>query len=189
MERIYGLQVARVFTAMVLWTAFGSVFALLLGYSRIPFAAAREGYFFKAFARLHPRKNFPHVSLVVIGLVAIVCSYLPLMTVIDALLTTRILVQFIGQIGALILLRRQAPQMPRPFRMWLYPVPALIALLGWVFLFATTGRKPVLYGLATFGLGVVFFLVWSACTRRWPFGREADPASAGPDSQGGPAAL
>src|ERR1044072_1579518 len=47
MERIYGRGVATLFTAMVLWTAFGSVFALLLGYSRIPYAAALDGYFFK----------------------------------------------------------------------------------------------------------------------------------------------
>src|SRR6185503_6528241 len=86
MERIYSPGVATVFTLMVLWTAFGSVFALLLGYSRIPYAAARDGCFFKVFGRLHPRKNFPHVSLVVIGLISIICAFLPLLTVIDALL-------------------------------------------------------------------------------------------------------
>ena len=74
MERMYGTQVATVFTAMVLWTAFGSVFALLLGYSRIPYAAAQDGTFFRVFGRVHPEKNFPHVSLVVIGAIAILCS-------------------------------------------------------------------------------------------------------------------
>ena len=86
--------------AMVLWTAFGSVFALLLGYSRIPYAAAQDGYFFKVFGRLHPTKGFPYVSLLVIGVVAILCSFFSLGLVIDALITTRILVQFMGQIGA-----------------------------------------------------------------------------------------
>jgi len=161
MERILGSKVATVFTLMVLWTAFASVFALMLGYSRIPYAAARDGYFFRAFSRLHPTKHFPHVSLVVIGLLSIVCSFLPLMTVIGALLTTRILVQFIGQIGAVALLRRRSPDLPRPFRIWLYPLPALIALVGWLFLFSTAGRVPILWGSATLAAGVVAYWVWS----------------------------
>jgi amino acid transporter len=169
MEKIYGAKVASIFTVLVLWTAFGSVFALLLGYSRIPFAAAQDGYFFKVFARLHPTKNFPHLSLIVMGSIAIVCSFFPLGTVIDALLTTRILVQFIGQIFALILLRRHAPEMSRPYRIWLYPLPCLIALGGWIFIFATTDRKLILYGLGSLVLGVVFFLVWSKLIGRWPF--------------------
>ena len=126
MERLYGTKVATVFTFLILWTAFGSVFALLLGYSRIPYAAARDGYFFSVFARLHPTKRFPHVSLIVLGVIAIICSLMPLGFVIDALITTRILVQFIGQVFGVMLLRARRPDMPRPFRMWLYPVPALI---------------------------------------------------------------
>ncbi len=106
MEKIYGPKVATVFTAMVLWTAFGSVFALLLGYSRIPYAAAQDGYFFQVFARLHPAKNFPYISLVVLGIISIVCSFFSLGIVIDALITTRILIQFIGQIFAVTLLRQ-----------------------------------------------------------------------------------
>src|SRR5213079_1131691 len=117
----------------VVWTAFGSVFALLLGYSRIPYAAAKDGAFFKAFARLHPSGSFPHISLLVVGLVAIVCSFFPLGLVIDALITTRILVQFIGQIGALTILRRRGGERPGTYRMWLYPLPSLVALAGWIF--------------------------------------------------------
>ena len=169
MEKIYGTNIAKLFTLMVLWTAFGSCFALLLGYSRIPYAAARDGNFFRVFARLHPTQNFPHVSLVVIGLLAVACTFLPLMTVIDALLTTRILVQFIGQVAAVILLRRTQPDLPRPFRMWLYPLPALVALLGWVFLFATTDRRQLGYAMLVFVAGIVGFIIWAKQTRRWPF--------------------
>lgn len=92
MERIYGSNVATIFTLMILWTGFASCFALLLGYSRIPFAAARDGYFFRIFARLNPRGQFPDVSLIVIGGIAIACSFFSLGLVIDALLVTRILV-------------------------------------------------------------------------------------------------
>jgi amino acid transporter len=172
MEKIFGRTVASVFTAAILWTAFGSVFALLLGYSRIPYAAANDGYFFKVFGRLHPKK-FPHVSLLVVGAVSIACSFVSLGTVIDALITTRILVQFIGQIGAVALLRRRNPDAPRPFRMWLYPLPSLLALAGWIFVFATSEPKVILFGLGTLALGVVFFGVWSWRARRWPFAEAA----------------
>jgi amino acid transporter len=169
MERIYGRGAATLFTAMVLWTAFGSVFALLLGYSRIPYAAALDGYFFKIFGRLHPTKSFPHVSLLAIGAISILCSLFSLGMVIDALITTRILVQFIGQVFAVILLRRREPERPRPYRVWLYPLPNLLALVGWVFVFATTDWQVILFGLGTLAAGLVFFLVWSRRTRRWPF--------------------
>jgi amino acid transporter len=171
MEKLYGVRVATIFTAMVLWTAFGSVFALLLGYSRIPYAAAKDGYFFKIFSRLHRSKNFPHISLLVVGLVSILCSFLSLGVVIDALITTRILVQFIGQIFAVMLLRRREPQLKRPYRIWLYPLPNLIALIGWIFIFATTDWRIIVFGLGTLALGLMFFLAWSAYTNRWPFAR------------------
>jgi basic amino acid/polyamine antiporter, APA family len=170
MEKIYGSTVAAFFTLMILWTAFGSVFALLLGYSRIPYAAAREGYFFEAFGRLHPTKEFPYVSLLVVGAVSIVSSFFSLGVVIDALIATRILVQFIGQIAGVVLLRRRAPNMPRPFRIWLYPLPVLVALIGWLFIFATTGVQVMLFGLGVLALGVVAFLLWSVRVRQWPFG-------------------
>jgi len=176
MERIYGRTAATLFTAMVLWTAFGSVFALLLGYSRIPYAAALDGYFFKVFGRLHPSKRFPHVSLVVIGLISILCCLFSLGMVIDALITTRILVQFVGQVFAVILLIRREPERPRPYRVWLYPLPNLLALVGWVFIFATTDWQVILFGLGTLAAGLIFFLIWSRRTRRWPFA-EAAPAA------------
>ncbi|MDX6558376.1 MAG: basic amino acid/polyamine antiporter, family [Blastocatellia bacterium] len=169
MEQIYGTKIATVFTAMVLWTAFGSVFALLLGYSRIPYAAALDGYFFKVFGRLHPTKRFPYVALIVLGVISIVCSFFSLDTVIDALISTRILVQFVGQILALILLRKRAPNMSRPYKMWLYPLPCLVALIGWIFIFATTAWPVIVLGLGTLSLGAVFFFVWSWYTERWPF--------------------
>ncbi|MDQ4079702.1 MAG: APC family permease, partial [Gemmatimonadota bacterium] len=172
MERIYGNGVATIFTLLILWTAFGSVFALLLGYSRIPFAAANSGYFFRPFGRLHPTKDFPYVSLLVLGAISIAAGFFSLGTVIDALIVTRILVQFMGQVVGLMLLRRRAPDMPRPYRMWLYPVPALVALLGWLFVFATTQVRVILFGLGVLGLGCVAFLIWSWNTKRWPFGLE-----------------
>ncbi|MGI8400455.1 MAG: APC family permease [Gemmatimonadaceae bacterium] len=172
MERIYGSHVATIFTLLVLWTAFGSVFALLLGYSRIPFAAAQDGYFFRVFAKLHRTKEFPYVSLVVLGVLSIVAGFFSLGTVIDALIVTRILVQFMGQAVGLMVLRKRAPDMPRPYRMWLYPIPALLAVLGWIFVFATTELRVIAFGVGVLALGCVAFILWSWNTRRWPFGLE-----------------
>jgi amino acid transporter len=170
MQKIYGSAVATVFTLLVLWTAFGSVFALLLGYSRIPYAAAESGYFFRVFGRLHPTKDFPYVSLLVLGGISILAGFVSLGTVIDALIVTRILVQFMGQIVGLMMLRKRAPEMPRPYRMWLYPVPALVALLGWIFVFVTTQPRVILFGVAVLAVGGAAFLLWSWNIKRWPFG-------------------
>ena len=172
MEKIYGSTVATIFTLLVLWTAFGSVFALLLGYSRIPFAAAQSGYFFRAFGKLHPTKDFPYVSLLVLGVISIIAGFFSLGTVIDALIVTRILVQFMGQAVGLMVLRKRAPDMPRPYKMWLYPLPALLAVLGWVFVFATTELRVIAFGLGVLALGCVAFVLWSWNTKRWPFGLE-----------------
>jgi len=172
MEKIYGSRIATIFTLLVLWTAFGSVFALLLGYSRIPFAAAQSGYFFRAFGKLHKTKDFPYVSLIVLGVISIIAGFFSLGTVIDALIVTRILVQFMGQAVGLMLLRKNKPDMARPYRMWLYPVPAIVAVLGWIFVFATTQLRVIAFGIGVLALGCVAFVLWSWKTSRWPFGLE-----------------
>jgi len=179
MNQVYGRPVAIVFTFMVLWTAFGSAFALLLGYSRIPYAAARDGNFFQIFGRLHPTKSFPHVSLLTIGAVSVAGSFFSLETLINALVVTRILVQFIGQIFAVHFLRKRSPGMPRPYKIWLYPLPSVVALLGWLFLFATSKPLIILFGLGSLALGVVCFCLWSWQKGEWPF----RPATGSPGSE------
>ena len=169
MERVYGSGVAKLFTILILWTIVASAFAMLLGYSRIPYAAAKDGYFFSAFARLHPTKSFPHVSLLVIGFLSIACCAIPLDAVIEVLLAMRILVQFMSQSYAVIRLRRHAPQMERPYRVWLYPLPNLIALVGFLFVFVTNPAWVILFALGVLAAGVCFFLIWSRLTHRWPF--------------------
>ena len=160
-EKLYGTHVAGAVTVLVLWTAFASVFALLFGYSRIPYAAAMDGHFFRAFAHLHPEGRFPDVSLLVLAGLTIVASFWELDTVIAALLTSRILIQFVGQIAALHYLRQHRRDVPRPFRMWLYPLPAAIALAGWIYIFATSGWKYVTFGLATLAAGIAAYRIWA----------------------------
>ncbi len=164
-EKLYGARAATAVTVLVLWTAFASVFALLLGYSRIPYAAAVNGHFFPVFGRLHPTGRFPHISLLVIGVLSIGAAFWNLDTVISALLTSRILIQFIGQIFALRYLRTHRQDIVRPFRMWLYPIPAIVALLGWIYIFVTSGWVFVGFGLLTLAFGIVAYAIWKRVAR------------------------
>lgn len=160
MERIYGGWAGSAITVMILWTALASVFALMLGYSRIPYAAALDGLFFKAFAKLHPKGEFPYVSLLAIGALSIVASMFTLEDVISGLMTARILVQFMGQIAAVHFIRKNRLDIERPYRIWLYPLPSFLALAGWGFIFATAGLRFIVFGFATLAAGIVAFYLW-----------------------------
>lgn len=156
-ERIYGFTAAKIATALVLCVAFSSLFAVLLGYSRVPYAAAIDGNFFKPFARLHPTKNFPYVSLLFISGLALIFSFnFSLRGVISAILAMRILIQFIAQALGVVLLRQRKAAASRPFSMWLYPLPVIISILIWIFAliatgwYAVWGSLMVLTGLAVY---------------------------------------
>ncbi len=163
MERLYGRWAASLLSVMIMITAFSSVYALLLGYSRIPYAAAKDGIFFQALGALHPRGEFPHRSLLLVGGLCIVASFFSLGAVISALMTARILVEFLGRVVAVFLIRWKRPDIQRPFQMWLYPLPAILSFAGYAYVFAASGAKFILYGLITLLAGV---LVYFATARR-----------------------
>jgi fructoselysine transporter len=168
-ERLYGHAAAQVMTIMVLWIALASVFSVLLGYSRVPYAAALDGNFFRVFARVHPTKRFPHVSLLVLGALAFLLSVkLDLETSITGILALRLLVQFVGQAVGVMLLRRRWQAQRLPFKMWLYPLPAALTIVGWCWLFWQTGAARK-WGLLEIGLGVLAFLIRARMMRQWPF--------------------
>lgn len=169
-EAAYGSQAANIATGMVLVVAFSSLFAVLLGYSRVPYAAAVDGQFFSIFARLHPTRQFPYISLLFLGGLAFVFSLLfRLGDVITAILAMRIVVQFIGQAVGLWLLHCQKAAASFPFRMPLYPLPILLAVGVWLFIFVSTGFSFMLSGLVVIALGVVAFLISARVRRQWPF--------------------
>ena len=173
MQQIYGLWAARLVTGLVIATAFASVFSLMLGYSRVPYAAARDGNYFRVFAAVHPVHRFPHVSLLALGLVAAACCFLRLKDAIAALVVIRLILQFLVQAVGMMLLRIWRPEMPRPFKMWLFPVPALLATAG--FLFILFGRpnwaKEVRYAAVILITGVVIYMVRAWRQGEWPFVR------------------
>jgi amino acid transporter len=158
-ERIYGVTAARIATALVLWVAFASLFAVLLGYSRVPYAAALDGNFFKVFARLHPTKDFPHISLLYIaGLGLLFSLQFTLKEVISAILAMRILVQFVAQAIGVVRLRQRKGTAALPFRMWLYPLPVVLSIIIWLFVFVSTGWFA-LWGVLLAATGLVVYLL------------------------------
>ena len=171
MERIYGPWAGRAIALLIIWTAFASVFSLLLGYSRVPYAAARDGNYFAIFARVHPEKRFPNVSLLALGAVAMLFCLLRLADIIAALVVIRILLQFIVQAVGVMVLRRTRPDLPRPFRMWLYPLPALLAIVG--FLYILLARKDFLreikYAAVVLIAGLMVYLLRAWQRKEWPF--------------------
>jgi APA family basic amino acid/polyamine antiporter len=177
MERVYGHWAANLATGLIMWTAFASVFSLLLGYSRVPYAAADDGNYFPAFARLHPRHNFPYVSLLALGGVASLFCFLRLADVIAALVVIRILLQFLVQAVGVIVLRIRRPDLARPFRMWLFPLPALFAIGGFVFVLVKRPNavREIRYAALLLAVGLSVYLVRSWRGREWPFSPSAIP--------------
>jgi amino acid transporter len=160
MEVLAGSLAAKLVTALILWVAFASVFSATLGYSRIPYAAASDGAFFKVFAKLHPTKNFPHISLLFLGSVAFVFSLLfKLKDVIDAILAMRILIQFIGQAIGLMLLVKRKGKDSFVWKMPIYPLPAIVAIIIWLLIFISTGMKMMLGGIIVISIGLIVYMI------------------------------
>jgi basic amino acid/polyamine antiporter, APA family len=174
MQKIAGHWASALMTVMVEVTAFAATYAMMLGYSRIPYAAALDGAFFRWFAELHPTKRFPHRSLLLVGFLVIISCFFDLVQIITALMLARILSMFVAQIIGLLIYRRVRPNAPRPFRMWLYPLPAVLALVGWLGVFVTPALQPggwqyMAYAFGTIGLGFAAYLLLAWRKREWPF--------------------
>ncbi|HLI03949.1 MAG TPA: APC family permease [Terracidiphilus sp.] len=172
MQTAYGAMAGCIIALLVVWTAFASVYALLLAYSRVPYAAALDGNYFRVFARVHPRHRFPYVSLLVLGAVATLFCVFQLVDLLAALVVIRILLQFLLQHVGLIVLRRTQPRMNRPFRVWLYPWPVLIAIGGFVYiLFARPAfERELFFAALIVATGTVLYLLRALRRHEWPFG-------------------
>jgi fructoselysine transporter len=169
-ERLYGSTAANIATIMILWVALASLFAVMLGYSRVPYAAAVDGAFFKVFAKLHPTKNFPYISLLVLAAFAFVFSLLFKMKhVIDGILAMRIMIQFIGQAIGVMLLRKKNGSKHLPYQMPLYPLPVILAIAMWLFIFYATGLSIIVSFLVVFGSGVMVYFIYANLQGNWPY--------------------
>jgi amino acid transporter len=170
MRDVRGQWAASLVTVCLVGSCFASAFSGQLGYSRVPYAAAREGHFFRWFGAVHPTHHIPHRALLLIGAMVLFWSFFDLDTVIKGLIATRILEQFLAQVFAVVLLRNRQPDRPRPWRMWLYPLPCAVALVGWLFVYVQLGGLFIAIGAATLLAGFAVFLIWSKRRGEWPFG-------------------
>lgn len=172
-QRLYGTTAASWMTGLILLIAFASVFCVLLGYTRVPFAAAAEGRFFSPFARLHPTRHFPSFSVVYMGLLSAAACLLSLEALIKALLVIQIVTQFAAQCIAVAVIRRARPDIPRPFSMPLFPLPAVIAFAGWTFILATSGLPYIVSGFSLVALGLAAYLWRARRKHEWPWNLHA----------------
>jgi fructoselysine transporter len=164
MQHLYGHTAGIIVTVLILCIAFSSLFAVVLGYSRVPYAAAVDGNFFKPFAKLHPTKNFPYISLIVLCALGFVFSLLfKLSEVISSILAMRIIVQFIAQGVGVSLLRKKVGTKDLPFKMWLFPLPVILSIAIWIFLFISTGWFA-LWGSLIAVIGVIVYFVINRVT-------------------------
>ena len=186
LQQTWGKGAAQVVTVLVVITAFASVFTGLLGGSRVPFDAARDGMFFRSFGRLHRRHEFPTVGLLVMGVMTALsflfarhigssASHPPLSVLISLLTTVMVIVQSLAQVAAVTVLRKRQPNLRRPYKMLLYPLPSIVAGAGWLTVYlwadkANPGVHPIEWSLAWLALGIVAFLIWARRERSWPFG-------------------
>ena len=186
LETVWGRGVSSVVTVLILITALASVFAGLLGGSRVPYNAARDRVFLPWFGKLHPRYHFPHVALIVMCVITAIASIFSLATIIAMLTAVIVIVQALGQVAAQVILRRRQPNLRRPYRMWLYPLFTIVALVGWVYVFIASGlnvsqsgtsfilpiwTNPMILAIAWTVLGIIAFLLWARFVEHtWPFG-------------------
>jgi amino acid transporter len=170
LEQAWGTGTAKVITVFIVIAAIGSVFAGLLGGSRVPFEAARDKVFLPVFAKLHPKLHLPTAGVLTMGLITAIGSLFTLTAVINAAVTVLVLIQSLAQVAAIVVLRRRRPELNRPYRQWLYPIPTIIALLGWVYIYYSATWLSIGLSVGWIALGVAAFLVYAKAERVWPFG-------------------
>src|SRR5437868_4351357 len=176
--KLYGSRAAPLMTALILSATLGGIFTMTLGYSRILYAAGAEGNFFRIFGRIHPKGRFPTVSLIAIGIMAIPLCWLSLERLLSALMITQIVFQFIPQIFALFAIRWYRKDIARPYRMWLYPVPAIVALVGWAYVASTPDQRQYVGSAAILlVLGLIAYLLRAKALRSWPLATEVQNRS------------
>jgi amino acid transporter len=181
--RFDGPAAGAAMTVLILVSTIAGLFGNLLGLSRVPYAAAVQGRFFAVFARVHPQGRFPSFAVLSAGAASAVCCLLSLDQVIKAFSVAGVILGSLAVVAAPTLLRRTRPGLRRPFRMWLYPLPSLIAAAGWTYIVVTSGWPYILGGLAALAAGVLAYLWLARRACHWPWAEpvEPDDPAAAPD--------
>jgi amino acid transporter len=161
---------AQVITVLIVVAAIGSVFAGLLGGSRVPFEAARDKVFLPVFGQLHPKLHLPTAGVLTMGVITMIGSLFTLTTIINAAVATLVIIQSLAQVAAIVVLRRRQPNLVRPYRHWLYPVPTIVALIGWVYIYISASWLSIGLSLGWILSGAIAFLVYAKAEDTCPFG-------------------
>ncbi|SEF20530.1 Amino acid transporter [Amycolatopsis pretoriensis] len=185
LEQAWGSVTAKIVTVFIVVAAVGSVFAGLLGGSRVPFEAARDKVFLPMFGKLHPKLNLPTAGVLTMGAITIIGSLFTLTDVINAAVATLVIIQSLAQVAAIVTLRRRQPDLKRPYKQWLYPVPTLLALVGWVYIYVSATWLSIGLSLGWIALGAIAYLVYAKAENTWPFGpKEIKEAFASTETEG-----
>jgi amino acid transporter len=171
MQAVYGHWAGLAVSILILVVSFGAVFANMLGYSRVPYAAAVDGRFLRIFDRTHPTQHFPTVSLLFMGVASMVACAVTLNELIKVLVVIQAMFQFAAQCIAVMVLRRSGPAGPSLYRMPLYPLPAIVALLGWIYIVLSSGGRDIAIGIASAVAGFAVYFTKARLAREWPFAR------------------
>jgi amino acid transporter len=170
LEQAWGSGTAQVITVLIVVAAIGSVFAGLLGGSRVPFEAARDKVFLPVYGELHAKLKLPTAGVLTMGVITMIGSLFTLTTIINAAVATLVIIQSLAQVAAIIVLRRRQPNLVRPYRQWLYPVPTVVALIGWVYIYVSASWLSIGLSVGWIALGAIAFLIYARAEHTWPFG-------------------
>jgi len=164
MGRILGAPGAAAVSIAAMISIFAALNGSILTGSRVPYAAARDGLFFRAAARVHPLYSTPSVSILALSSWA---ALLVLSGRYEQLFTYVIFASWIlyGMTAAsVIVLRRKRPALERPYRVWGYPwVPGTFVIVALVLVLSTLFDSPreSLMGIGLILLGLPFYLFWN----------------------------
>lgn len=191
-EILFGRPFAIFFTIVVVYTIFGSCFALLLGYAFIPYSAARDRYFYAWFGHEHAsKKGLADYSLLVLGAISCVLCFVDLGILIEGMLTTRLIIQFMAQAVGVVILRKKAPNAIRVFKTPLYPLPIIVNLIGFMFVFCTTsnylisGNTPLLeIGILIMIVSAALYFPFAKVNKFWPFEQTPGASEVSSDTDG-----
>ncbi len=170
--RVHGARAASLMTVLILVIALSSLYANMLTFSRVPFAAASDGRFFRVFARIHPTEHFPSFSVLYMGIASALCCILDLDALINTVTVLYLMIAAVPMVTAVTALRRRRPDIARPFRMWLYPLPSVIAMAGWIFVIVTSGWKYIAASASVIALGAIAYMWRARAGHEWPFEKE-----------------
>merc|ERR1719510_1798486 len=177
-EKMFGRGFAIFFTLVVVYCIYGSCFSLMLGFAQIPYAAAKNGMFYKVFAHENANGGFADNSLLFMGICACCFCFVDLGIVIEGMMTTTLVTMFLANSVALVVHRRNNPDLVRPYEMPLYPLPVIIQVVMFTFVFLTSdnyiimGITPLLeFGMLFLAMGVGAFLMYSKKKGEWPFNK------------------